>query len=382
MNLRKVYRRMLLVAFIIFFTQPALGDPSINSVSGKINHKSLITISGTGFGSKFPAKPLIWDDCEDKSLMTHSAVTSEDTGWGKWDEALPANTPELYYMQYRDSFRSIPQSSSRSSKYLVGGCYQRINPENNVLVTKDNGADSNVWYAVWKVRLDNNFPGDWQSGDGSNYKAWVYQGGSSAYTPHGEHPYFAKADGGVYAGADIVQLGSQSMFCGVQANFPNLPSEGKAWITYEFFSRINPGFMEVKSENVSRGTYSCSSSAYGFGIRSFTIGGWARKQMDGSVHNEMFRYFDDIYIDTTFSRVILANNSSMSNATIVEPQPPTAWSNNSITLQVNLGRLPDSGTAYLFVFDANNTSNSVGYSVTIGEGNFSGIGNSLEIIKD
>jgi hypothetical protein len=369
MNLRKLYMCILSVAFIIFLTQSAFGDPSINSVSGIINHQSSITISGTGFGGKSPAKPLIWDDCEDKSLMTGSAVTSEDTGWGSWSQALPqssAGTPASYHMQYRDSFRSIPQSSSRSSKYLVGGCYQRSNPENNVLVTKDNGADSNVWYAVWKVRLDNNFPGDWQRRDGSNYKAWVFQGGSSAYTPHREHPYFAKADGGVFAGASIVQLGSQMMFCGGQVNFPYLPSEGKAWITYEFFFRGNPGFMEVKSEGVSRGKYYCSNDAYKFGIRSFTVGGWARKQMDGSVHNEMYRYFDDIYIDTTFSRVMLANHSSITFATIVEPQPPIAWSNNSITLQVNLGRLPDSGTVYLFVFDANNTSNSVGHPVTIG----------------
>ena len=107
--------------------------------------------------------------------------------------------------------------------------------------------------------------------------------------------------------------------------------------------------------------------------------------MDGSVHNEMYRYFDDIYIDTTFSRVMLADNQTISHASVVEPQPPMVWSEDSITFKVNLGRLPDTGTAYLFVFDANNSSNSVGYPVTIGTSVTSGDpppAPQLEITKD
>jgi hypothetical protein len=73
-------------------------------------------------------------------------------------------------------------------------------------------------------------------------------------------------------------------------------------------------------------------------------------------------------VDNTFSRVVLANNATYTSATIVEPQIPTVWSGSSITVTVNLGKLPDTGTAYLFVFDSNNRGNAVGYPVTIGGG--------------
>ena len=84
------------------------------------------------------------------------------------------------------------------------------------------------------------------------------------------------------------------------------------------------------------------------------------------MNNDAFRYFDDIYIDTTFARIILANNSNYDDATVIEPQIPSAWNNTSITCVVNLGKLPENGTAYLFVFDAGNNHNPIGYPVTIG----------------
>jgi hypothetical protein len=73
-------------------------------------------------------------------------------------------------------------------------------------------------------------------------------------------------------------------------------------------------------------------------------------------------YFDNEYIDTTWSRVTLADEPNYSNATIIEPQIPSAWSDDSITRTVNLGRLSNE-RAYLFVFDEDNNHNSEGYSV-------------------
>lgn len=75
-------------------------------------------------------------------------------------------------------------------------------------------------------------------------------------------------------------------------------------------------------------------------------------------------YIDNIYIDTTFSRVELCNNATYTSATQCEVVQPTAWSNASITATVRSAALT-SGTAYLFVVDANNAASS-GYPVTIG----------------
>jgi len=114
-------------------------------------------------------------------------------------------------------------------------------------------------------------------------------------------------------------------------------------------------------DNPAGHTYYATDSACG------SIGG----SSEHGGHADAYRYYDDVYLDNTWSRVMLANNSNYDLVTIVEPQIPSAWSNNSITVTVNLGRLPSTGCAYLFVFDENNNLNSLGFPVPIGAGNCS-----------
>ena len=79
-------------------------------------------------------------------------------------------------------------------------------------------------------------------------------------------------------------------------------------------------------------------------------------------------YFNDIYFDKSLARVVLCNASSYSNCTVREPQIPSAWSNTSITTTVNLGALPESGTAYLYVVAPDGSVNSQGHPIVIGGG--------------
>lgn len=94
----------------------------------------------------------------------------------------------------------------------------------------------------------------------------------------------------------------------------------------------------------------------------------------GRSHPDAFRYFDDVYVDTTFSRIVLANDESYQRATIVEPQLPSAWGDTAVTATVNLGQLPAGQTAYLFVFDADNEHNDPGVPVEVGAGGSGGAG--------
>jgi hypothetical protein len=79
-----------------------------------------------------------------------------------------------------------------------------------------------------------------------------------------------------------------------------------------------------------------------------------------------WRYYDDIYVDLGLARVVLANNTVLSRATIIENQIPTSWSDGSITATVNLGQFTQGQTAYLFVVDATGTPNATGAAVTAG----------------
>jgi hypothetical protein len=64
--------------------------------------------------------------------------------------------------------------------------------------------------------------------------------------------------------------------------------------------------------------------------------------------------------------VVLADKPVLSQASIVEVQIPSAWSDGSITAQVNLGKFTQGQAAYLFVVDASGNVSATGLPVTAG----------------
>jgi len=92
----------------------------------------------------------------------------------------------------------------------------------------------------------------------------------------------------------------------------------------------------------------------------FGIGFYLRTGSEGVTQ------FDDIYIDTTQSRVEIGEASTFDTCTIREIQPPTAWSNNSITFTANQGSFSDGDTAYLYVVDEDGSVNEQGYQIAFG----------------
>jgi len=156
------------------------------------------------------------------------------------------------------------------------------------------------------------------------------------------------------------------------------PNQG-SWLAYEWilYDGGNSDVYKLSVNNVAYKDETAGADILHSDRRGVTIGGYFcyhnpyldNDCMDESEklgHPYSFRYYDDIYIDNTWSRVMLANNQDYNQATIIEPQIPSAWSGNSIIVTANLGALTGD-TAYLFVFDADNNRNSVGYAVTLGQ---------------
>lgn len=76
-------------------------------------------------------------------------------------------------------------------------------------------------------------------------------------------------------------------------------------------------------------------------------------------------YFDDVYIDTTWARVMIGNASTFSACTHREPLIPTAWSASSITAYFNQGAFSNGQSVYVFVVDSNGNA-SPGKQISIG----------------
>jgi hypothetical protein len=375
---------ILISCFICFSFTMVLAQPIINNVSGVLTHKGIIILTGEQFGSKIPAAPLIWDDCEGLTVNNDAAVTAV------WDEAHPQLSGAAYEearTRYRTiPYRSTPAPHTHSKTYLSGGHHQYADNDpayipntsyRDVLVTVDSGtADKDTWFATWYYRLDP----DWESPCNSytNHKTSVVNGGDTAWSkPFAYDSYWGVTDAPCTTDNNsIVQIGHGASG-GVIPAYSNAPASDNPrlnWVRYERkqYSHPTNGYRNTYVNNKLAGYYTSGSFNQG-NTRSFTIGGYYRFASDISNTStyrgcaDCYRYFDDMYVDTTFSRVMLGDNATYADCTIIEPQIPSAWADTSITCSVNIGKFPDNAAVYLFVFDETNNKNPVGYKlITVG----------------
>jgi hypothetical protein len=83
-------------------------------------------------------------------------------------------------------------------------------------------------------------------------------------------------------------------------------------------------------------------------------------------NSDVVIFTDNVYIDTTLSRVEIGNESVYSNCTHREIQIPSAWSTTSLSATINIGSFGATDTAYLFVIDSDGNVSS-GYEITFGD---------------
>ena len=394
---------LFLIIIVITFAGNSYAEPSINPVPGSYqwSHKAEITITGSDFGLKSPAKPLMWDDCEDGSVGSFpiSAPNAESqVGYSDYqpqDIREGEDIPDSFEMNYRSFPHThvttpVTAPHSHSTKFL-GGAHYEDNP--TVQVDRASGRDVDLtvatpeshathWYVNYYYRLNPEWPA---CGSSPNHKMSCLNSSTTAYYGD-DFSYFSfnNGDSPCTGNTNIRyrhhhDIGTCDDLNGELGSAPyNAHNPVLGWVKMEETATdasVNGGRQAWIDGNL---VWSCTSGGAwytarsgGTGIKSFTIGGYYRVGLVGGTgrgyqDSDAFRYFDDIYIDSTLARVVLVNNSNYDNATVIEPQIPSVWSNGSITFTVNLGKFEQGETAYLFVFDADNNHNLTGYPVTIG----------------
>lgn len=356
---------------LIVLVNSAVSAPTIQQTTGTFNHKATVTITGAGFGTKPMATPIVWDDASGNNILS------------KWDGAWPNSNP-AYNTTYRTPIRGIGLPHNHVTRYIAGahGDSGGATSGYTVLFYKLRTISSYpaYTYASWYHRLDN----AWVFGDpdgvsggaplvGNNIKNFVFSGGAEPYTG----PYW-------YLEYNDIPYSSTSI---AKWHGNALPDRENWWST----NAVNPASgvwtkieMEIKYANQSDGyikiwengvlqmtdyvgttdnlTGRSSGGTTAGTLRSEGIGGYGWPY--GQPNN--WRYFADVYLDYSLARAVLANNSNLSSATIIENQIPTVWSDGSISVSVNLGKFSPGQTAYLFIFDPTGTRNNTGFPVTIG----------------
>lgn len=332
---------------------------SITGISGSSAHGNSLTITGSGFGTKSPVAPLVWDDCSASDVLN------------VWDGAWPtANaTYNTNYRTVSGLGRGVARVHSRNnSRYLCGSHYGSGGPEAgyNVMAWKTVTPIFPAKYFIsWWCRFDPLF--DPSGGIEENHKHQDLSGGTSAYDTN--NWYISWNPGltsfpitGWYTLRDFA--GKSFWGDGTASN----PITG--WRKYEWELTIDTAngttrYYDLASSTTAHLSFtgqdtSCTASGTPHHI---SCGGFGRPY--GRPDN--WRYFMDLYVDATWQRVILGNASTLAACTTREVQIPTAWTDASVTIKVNRGLFSDSATIYLYVYDATGQANANGFLVASGD---------------
>ena len=313
-------------------------SPSISSASGTWGHGGTVTITGSGFGAKSPAAPTVWDDCTGTNVLA------------KWDGAWPDTNGANYILNYRTisaaNGRSIATGPhTRVSKYLCG-CHTPSSLDGaDVAMWKTRTASLPMYlYLSYYYRMDPN----WDFGDPSlrNQKMFAYASGSTPYAqPYWYYEFRETWD----TATDNSAQWYSPYNPGWGSHYDALYSPFQNWMKIETeirFATDSSGYVKIwENGSPSVNKTGIATDLNSGTVRTAAIAGYANPYGSTS----QWRYFNDVYFDWTLARVLLGNQSTYNNCTIREAQIPTAWADGSITVKVNLGKLPNTGTAYLYV---------------------------------
>lgn len=374
----KFETKVIISLLSLLMPQLAFAVPNISGVNGTVSHGSSITVAGSGFGTKNPAAPMIWDNGSGRS-------SGQLPSAGGWSGGLPSGLSEgnaTYNMQYRTagSFRSVAGPHALNSVYLAGaapgyggyGGYNGINPD--VYYEWNVGSGEKIFASCY-WRLDPNGMTNYSTYPGLNLKNFQYC-----------------ADGPVCSSDPMILL-TTAYSHGSWYSYAPLLCNGSTWCSD---TNTNPALNWVKTDiqlqaESSNGNLKLwdngvigidakgNLSGMAGSLRDFSFGGYFEpRYADDSTPPEPYpddyRYLADLYLDNTWARVMACAGSTWANRGICEMQIPSSWTDNgqtngaSIAAKVNQGSFNNGQQAYLYVVDSNGVANPNGKPVTFGSG--------------
>lgn len=342
----------LIMSLCLFNTNVVFAAPNVSHVSSTLSHGNTVTITGSGFGTKNHAAPLLWKDFEDRIV---GAKVGGNDGW-----TTPSLNPDV---KYNGTLKRTSVSNVNVKAHFV---YDSVRSmfQRSVYPPVHGKKMYSYWWYVDKMQ------------DSSGNTAQLKGARLSAGPGHSDQPslhygFFIKTDGSLHnfrsglVGVPTVYRESSVFHPPTTLNkwarmtvFVDESDMNKAngvW-SYEYFQNgVKKTFQSVPIVTQSTNTP--------LPIKWLNLG-YAVVNAPKLIIDT---YWDDIYADDSWSRVELCNASKYSASTLCEIQIPSTWNNSSINIRVNKGSFPN-GSAYLYVFDQDGVPNTTGFSVTIGGG--------------
>lgn len=332
----------------LLVVQPAMAQPTISSIVGPVAQGHTIGISGSSFGVKPAATPLVWETFEDGAL----------------DDLTPHTADNGMIYNNTDNLRhQFARFNARADFRIGGGHYFAYD--------RDTAAK---WFVQYWIKLGSNWHFGTSTFEGAddglaNVKFFrLYPTGSRNYSNVGYSLHS-------FAGGDVSRFveNTDNMYLGVDA---------RNWFTSDTWHMVQVEFAEnggvgqhngtmrlwvdgVLRDNTTTLNTNGTKDGPAANKRPYVIGWYDSWSPSDTTASTMFAYYSDIYVDSTWARVELGNASTYNSCTHREIQPPTAWSASSVTVRVNQGSFAKGETAYLYVTNPSGEVNANGFPVTV-----------------
>jgi len=329
---------------------PTISTPGGMTISSVTGGNGTLTITGSGFG----AGPVVqlYDDFEGGAIGQPVSLTSSIKG--TWDLYTPGPLPT------HDAIAHSGNSSARMYDKQTLQLHQGFNPGIREILLS---------YWVF-VPPGTPFPG--------------YNGGVKTFSTVSSWKFTWIFDQS-YQGFDAdlclpTWAGSGQLF--LAGNDMNLITNlnHTTWWDWDNWMRIAvwlkanetdptlPGTVEFQTISAGKGLYDQRWTTPVFDtdgpalkqFRNLTIPGWVAETSSVDTHI----VYDDIYIAVgqgAVARVEIGDQPTYAASKTLEIQLPTAWSDNSISVNVHLGAVASVQSGYLYVTDANGVVNATGY---------------------
>lgn len=356
----------LLALPLCLFAASVLADPSVSGVSGSVIHGGSITITGTDFGTKTHAGPMVWDDFDSKNsgdisgqavdlhqgnLSSYSTWSGFTVGTGGTDPQRNSTTPKarsahhvrmpFTNISYWVSALSIPYTQFTTGNELYISFYYRFTKTSAAF-----GRQTKAWIAYNSSANDKAY---WSNAFGT------CQAGNNWFTHRTEDPDLITLSPGLPAQAQDGEWGRHESY--LKQSAPG--SANGAWHQVVYRPTLGtPAKHVVESNNYK--TRNTSSEWVDW------VFGGAYYDMCNSGDTATIDV-DEFIMDSQRARVEICNTSTWSARTKCEYQVATSWSTTSITATVKKGHHADTGTAWVYVVKSDGTVNSSGFEVTLTE---------------
>lgn len=326
---------------LLFLTPLLFAGPVVNSASGSLTRGSTIVITGLGFGTKSPAAPILWADFEQGS--THPTTMGQRSTWDGNDNFSTSSVNQISGSVYNVVGTWDSGAAKRSFSFLLNKTtWTKVYMYDKRYFTYGPGANQKFW-RLWPSSGTNDFLAVYSTNSGHNCGNEQEPSGSGVIGGFQGTDYTA----GVWQ--------TEEFHWSHSGEGTGLNTDGSPGASDGVWKYLRNGTTVQHRENVNN---------YFSNHRELRVADNFTDTAAAFPDGEKV-YMDDIYVDDTYSRVMIGNAPTFLASTQRTPCIPTAWSDTSISCAAS-GSMT---SGYVFVIDASDMASNgfqAGITITIG----------------